>query len=272
MATINTDHGRIWFESFDMTAPWIDNPETVVFHHGVGIDHGIWSRWLPLLADRYRLVWFDMLGFGASEIPPDNYEWSMAALADCALAVADAVEAPRFHYVGESLGGALGFYLALHYAGRLFSITPCAAPAHGAAVDWLQEWRQFIADNGMAAWSKRMMERRFPPGVISADLWAWFDGVQAACAPESILGSGEMLIGVDLRAQLPNIRTPTLLITADRSPFVTVPMSLANRDLIPDSDLTIMAGSRHGAVFSHGPACARAFRAFLDRRGPFALD
>ncbi len=265
MATVDTGDGYIYYETIEMTPPWRVAPDTIVFHHGVGIDRRIWAEWLPVLAERYRIVWFDLRGYGRSHVPEDGYAWTMETLAADALAVADAAGCERFHFVGESLGGAMALYLAIHHAERLLSITPCTSPNRGGTVQWLVEWRDYITEHGMVGWSKRMMERRFPPGILSQDRWDWFHAVQSACAAESVLGLGDMLTGLDLTADLPSIALPTLLIAADRSPVLPLSVALEIRDAVPDSELRVIAGARHGIVYSHARDCALTLRNFLGR-------
>jgi pimeloyl-ACP methyl ester carboxylesterase len=109
MATLARPHGPLHYEVTDVVAPWQDEPETILFHHGLGITSDIWLEWLAPLADRYRLVRFDCRGFGRSSVPGPGFAWSMELLAADALAVARAAGAERFHYVGESLGDASPF-------------------------------------------------------------------------------------------------------------------------------------------------------------------
>ena len=114
MPTLDRPGGPLHYEVTDVTAPWAGEPETILFHHGVGITGDIWLEWLPPLADRYRLVRLDVRGFGRSSVPGPGFAWSMELLAEDARAVARAAGAARFHYVGESLGGTLGLWLAVH--------------------------------------------------------------------------------------------------------------------------------------------------------------
>src|SRR4051812_34956711 len=95
----------------DLTPPWRSAAGTIVFIHGIGTTGDVWSDWLPVLADRYRLVRFDTRGFGGSPASPD-VTWSLDRLADDVLAVADAAGAAQVHLVGESLGGTVSLYLA----------------------------------------------------------------------------------------------------------------------------------------------------------------
>ena len=78
MATVDTGDGHIYYETIEMTPPWRAAPETILFHHGVGIDRRIWAEWLPVLAERYRIVWFDPRGYGRSPVPEDGDQKSAA--------------------------------------------------------------------------------------------------------------------------------------------------------------------------------------------------
>jgi len=99
---------RLHYEVLDTAAPWHVDPVTILFHHGIGAESGIWADWVHALAGRYRLVRFDMRGFGRSEVPEVGFSWSIDLLARDVLAVADATQAQHFHFVGESIGGTIG--------------------------------------------------------------------------------------------------------------------------------------------------------------------
>lgn len=74
-----------------------------------------------------------------------------------------------------------------------------------------------------------------------------------------------MLRRMDLAGDLGRIRTPTLLIVGEASPFVPVGMMREIRDLIPGAELQVVAGARHGVVFSHAQAGAALLREFVAR-------
>ena len=265
MPMLETADGALFYDITDLTPPWETAPETVLFHHGVGIDHGIWARWWPVLARRYRLVRFDMRGYGRSSVPPEGYPWSFDGLAADVHAIAAAAGAERFHYVGESLGGALGYYLAIYHPGSLLSLIACTAPHKGGAVNWLAEWRSFVAENGMDGWSTKMMERRFFPGALSPTEEAWFHAVQSACVAHVVLDQGDMLGTADLSDELGRITAPTLMIGGDSSPFLPPTVLADTHALVPGAQMQLFSGARHGVVLSHGTAAAQAMLDFLDR-------
>ena len=268
MPNIDTDNGTLHYELIDATPRWLEAPETILFHHGVAIDSGIWGGWLPVLADRYRILTFDVRGYGRSNIPEENFKWSFELMAKDVMSVADANGVNKFHFVGESMGGAMGLYLAIHHPERLLTITPCTCPHKGGAVQWLVEWREYIDNHGIAGWADRMMGRRFYPGGLLEKQENWFAATQATSAPQSVLGHGEMLLEVDLSPHLASIATPTHLIAADNSPFLPLAVTLEICDGIPGAEMEVIPNARHGVVFSHAQQCAESLRGFLDRTTP----
>ncbi|HSE05487.1 MAG TPA: alpha/beta hydrolase [Methylomirabilota bacterium] len=72
----------------------------------------------------------------------------------------------------------------------------------------------------------------------------------------------------DLSPELGRIRVPTLLLAPGRSPFAPLAVMEEMHAGIAGSDLVLFPDARHGLPCSHGAACGRALRAFLDRRAP----
>ena len=114
----------------------------------------------------------------------------------------------------------------------------------------------------MQARSDETMDRRFRAGALTAAQREWFATTQAACEPQALLAVGELLVDTDLTAELSDIAAPTLLLTPDSSPFVTVDLSNQIKQQVPFCELAVFPRARHGLVFSHATECAAAVRAF----------
>jgi 3-oxoadipate enol-lactonase len=263
---LDTSDGPLYYEVTDLVPPWGQPAETLVFCHGVATNADIWSQWLPLLAAHYRIVRLDTRGFGRSRPVRAGFAFSLERLADDIVAVAGAAGARRFHLVGESFGGTVGLSLAARADTPVLTLA-CVSTAHrGVTIQALREWRAFVGREGMEAWSLQMMDRRFHPGALERQQWDWFHGVQGSSDAGALLQIGDLLAHTDLTQLLPAIRLPTLLLTADGSPFVTVDISSAMQKLLPHCELAVIPHSRHGLPFSHARECADAVLAFLRRR------
>ena len=106
--------------------------EPVVLGHGYLMTHAFWG---PVAAELeaagYRVVTTDWRGQGRSEVTEDGYDpWD---LADDLRALLDAIGIDRFHYVGHSMGGYVGYRLALRAPERVASLVQIgtAATAEG---------------------------------------------------------------------------------------------------------------------------------------------
>ncbi len=267
MPILEQSGGSLYYEVIDQTAPWVENPQTVIFHHGIGISSGIWTEWFPSLLDRFRLVRFDTRGFGRSSVPGAGFEWSLNLLAEDVLAIGRAAESETFHLIGESLGGTVALYMAIYHPKFLRSITVCNAAHQGGSVNRVEEWRDFISKSGMEAWSEMMMPLRFDPETTRQAVYAWYAKEQAKSSADSVLDLAELLIGADLKPSLSSIHVPTLLISPDGSPFISTEVTREICSLIPDAEMQVFAGTRHGLVCSHGKECSQCFAEFLVRRG-----
>lgn len=262
MAEIDIGGGPIHYRITDATPPWLDAPETILFHHGLGACGDCWAGWLPVLADRYRLVSFDMRGHGGSPVPP-GFGWSVDGMARDLLAVADAAGAARFHLVGESIGGTVVLACAAEHGDRLSSLTVCNGAHLGASIRNVAAWRDIMETRGMAGWSAHMMTERFFDGALPGSMRDWYEGQQASCDGNAILDALAVLTGADLTHRLAEIDTRTLILHPDSSPFIPVEVMADLHRRIAGSRLRVFPQARHGLPFSHDRACAAALRGFL---------
>lgn len=266
MPFVETPTGRLHYEVCDVVAPWISNPQTIVFHHGIAANTHIWASWLPVLISRFRLVRFDMRGFGESVQPARAFRWSFDVLCDDLRAVADASGADRFHLVGESIGGTVAIAFALRQPQRVRSLALSNAAARGGLVSNVTGWRDLVAQQGQTAWAAQLMQSRFYPDALAPQIDAWYRRLHETCSMDATLGLADLLLASDFTPALEQIKVPTLLMSPDASPFIPLDVMVAMRSMIPDAELQVFAHAKHGLPLSHGSRCARVVRDFLERR------
>jgi 3-oxoadipate enol-lactonase len=266
MTMLETGTGAIHYELIELTPPWVEAPECVLLHHGIGTSADIWAGWLPVLTPRYRILRFDLRGFGRSRAAAQGFAWSLDAMLDDALAVADTAGIGRFHLVGESAGGTLALHAAASRPERLLSATGVSCTHRGGPIRRVREAWSEIEETGLAAWSKGMMAKRFHDGAVEPAAHAWFEREQAAGDPQAVLDVAQLLVDTDLSEALPKIRVPVLLLAPDGSPFVGPHITTEMHQMIPGAELQIFAHARHGLALSHGRECAERLCRFLARR------
>ena len=93
---------------------------TVVMWHGLARTGRDFDDLAAALAQRYRVVCPDTIGRGLSQWSPQpDSEYCLAFYARLAAAFCDALGIGRMHWVGTSMGGALGIKLASRKGGAL---------------------------------------------------------------------------------------------------------------------------------------------------------
>jgi pimeloyl-ACP methyl ester carboxylesterase len=93
--------------------------EPLLLAMGTSGNIGLWAGLVERLADRYRVIAFDNRGLGGSERGTGPI--SVASMAEDAAALLEALDVPKAHIVGWSLGSAVAQELALAHPERLAS-------------------------------------------------------------------------------------------------------------------------------------------------------
>jgi pimeloyl-ACP methyl ester carboxylesterase len=264
MPLIETLHGLLHYDVIDRVAPWERRRDPILFHHGIGASAGIWTEWIAALAERHRIVTFDMRGYGRSAIPPPDFRWSLDLFIADVFAVADAAGVKRFHLVGESIGGTIGLAAALARPARIATLTVSNGGHLGASIQRVDAWRRQLDEGGVKGWSDIFMRDRFHDDALAPERRAWFAAQQEAWTRDSILNALAVLVGTDLAPRLAEIACPVLLLHPDGSPFIPVAVAAGMHRLLPNAQLNVFGHARHGLPFSHGQQCAALLRSFLD--------
>jgi pimeloyl-ACP methyl ester carboxylesterase len=100
----------------------------VVLVHGFSLDTRMWAGQVGPLSDRYRVVCYDLRGFGRSAIPEAGVLYQHH---EDLRALLDRLEIERAAVVGLSLGGAVALDFALHHRQRLTSLVLADAVVPG---------------------------------------------------------------------------------------------------------------------------------------------
>ncbi|TYB94864.1 alpha/beta fold hydrolase [Micromonospora sp. WP24] len=90
-----------------------DGP-AIVLLHGFPTSSFMFRNLIPALADRYRVIAPDHLGFGLSAAPPaDEFDYTFDALADLTAGLLDQLEVRRYAMYVQDYGAPIGWRLAL---------------------------------------------------------------------------------------------------------------------------------------------------------------
>ncbi len=94
------------------------NGDPVVLIHGFSLDMRMWDPQIPALEDRFRVVRYDLRGFGRSAVPDGSPYVASEDLA----ALLDYLQIERAALVGFSFGGTVAVHFALDFPDRVTSL------------------------------------------------------------------------------------------------------------------------------------------------------
>jgi pimeloyl-ACP methyl ester carboxylesterase len=92
--------------------------ETIVFVHGFGLDCRMWDQQFSCFSKQYRVLRYDLRGFGRSDTPKELYSHT-----NDLVKILDFLNINKAHLVGLSMGGGVAVNFALQAPERVLSLT-----------------------------------------------------------------------------------------------------------------------------------------------------
>ncbi|GAA1808814.1 3-oxoadipate enol-lactonase [Luedemannella flava] len=224
----------------------------------LGSDVSLWAAPARALSERYRVVRFDHRGHGRSPVPPGV--WDVADLGRDVLALLDHLGVARAHYAGLSLGGMVGMWLAAHAPERVDRLAlVCTAAFLPPAKGWLDR-AAAVRAGGLASIADAVLARWFTPGFDPGPapramlLGTPADGYAACC---------EAIAAMDLRADLPRIAAPTLVIAAADDLAIPPALGAEIAATVPGARFAVVPGAAHLAALQRPDAVTDLFARHL---------
>lgn len=127
---------RVWYKivgggSSHETVPLL------VLHGGPGCPHDYLENLAALASEQRRVIFYDQLGCGKSDLPDDLSLWTVERFTDEIGIVREALGLDRVHILGQSCGGMLGIEYAIRQPAGLVSLI--LADSMPSMVLWVEE-------------------------------------------------------------------------------------------------------------------------------------
>lgn len=210
-----------------------DADEVIVLLHGLSGSAKWWQRNVPALARDYRVIIPELVGFG--QTPAGARLPSMAETADLLDGWMRAMRVRRVHLIGHSMGGQISVHLAARHPERLHRLVLVDAAgvprerSPGAllrfAVELVPLWH----------WG----DPAFLP-TMARDAWS--------AGPLTVLGAIRHILRDDVRALLPRVEAPTLVLWGERDTLVPLVDARTFRESIPRAELAVLRGASHNPM------------------------
>jgi sigma-B regulation protein RsbQ len=249
-----------------------EGPATLVFAHGFGCDQNMWRLLRPSFEPRFRVVLFDLVGSGMSDLSAYSrakYD-SLHGYADDVMEIIEEVVGPVI-FVGHSVSAMIGTLADLKAPGRfaghiMIGPSPCYINdgdyVGGFSRQDIESLLETLESNYLG-WSSAMA-----PTIMGApnkpELRVELTNSFCRTDPEIAKHFARVTFLSDNRADLPQLQTPTLILQS--SDDLIAPRSVGDymHRVLPRSTLRIVNNVGHCPHLSEPCACAEAMHEFLD--------
>lgn len=244
----------------------------VMFAHGFGCDQNMWRFLTPAFADDYRLILFDHVGAGGSDLKSydrDRYS-SLSGYARDVLEICAALELERVVFVGHSVSSMIGV-LAARMEPQRFShlVMICPSPCYLNDRDYpggfsrrdVEELLDALDDNYLG-WSSKMapliMGNPNRP-ELSAELTNSFCRTE----PEIARQFARVTFLSDNRGDLPHVATRSLVLQCSEDVIAPRAVGEYVHDQLTDSEFMLMKATGHCPNLSAPEETIACMRSFL---------
>jgi len=241
------------------------NP-VLILSNSLGTDMGMWAPQIPDLLPHFRVLRYDTRGLGSSDAPSGEY--SIEQLGHDVIALADALQIPRFAFGGLSLGGMIGQWIGADAPSRVTALVLANTSPHVPPKSNWDDRRRAVLERGMSAIVDMAMGRFFSPETLAKDDPV-VNSIRAtflATNPLGYAGCCSAIREMDQRPLLPRIIVPTLIIVGDKD--VSTPWAGHGEILaqnIPNAE-TAHLNTAHLSNIEQPAAFASAVLTFLQKR------
>jgi pimeloyl-ACP methyl ester carboxylesterase len=243
---------------------------------GLGMTLTAWWRTVPVLAASFRVLAFDNRGVGRSE--PAALPYTVAQMADDAIAVLDAAGEDAAHVYGISLGGMVAQEVALRHPERVRALVLGATTPGGSRATAPDDSALAFFARGAAmgteeiAWASvpfiySERTRRRHADRIAADIAR---RVRFPVDPRAYGHQVAAAVAHSTSARLRHIAAPTLVVHGEEDAVVPAGNARVLADAIPGAELRLLPHAGH-LYATDDPRADRVIAGFLRRHTPLSL-
>jgi sigma-B regulation protein RsbQ len=251
-------------------------PATMFFAHGFGCDQNMWRLLVPAYAARYRIVLFDHVGAGRSDLSAyDRAKYgSLEGYAtDLVEIVRDFGEGPSV-LVGHSVSAMIGLLADLEAPELLAAhIMIGPSPCYINEGDYVGGFTRAdieslldTLDNNFLGWASNMA-----PAIMGAptqpELGVELTNSFCRTDPEIAKQFARVTFLTDLRGQLPLLTKPTLILQCNDDLIAPESVGWFMHKQVPRSTLSIIENIGHCPHLSAPSTTSAAIDSFLAKEG-----
>jgi 2-hydroxymuconate-semialdehyde hydrolase len=227
--------------------------------HGSGPGVTAYANWrltMPVLAEKFRVIAPDMVGFGFTERPA-NVSYTMDMWVSHALSLMDALKIDKAHLVGNSFGGGLALALALKAPDRVHRLVLMGSAGtkfqltDGLDAVWgykgtLEHMKELV---GLFAFNKNLVSDDLAKLRYEASIRPGFQEAFSAMFPAPRQRWVDALASDE--EKIKTLAHETLIVHGRDDAIIPLQASLRLHDLIPKSQLHVFGQCGHWTQIEH---------------------
>ncbi len=207
---------RLHYELDEFTNSWRNAPY-LILQHGNGRSGRFWYRWVPYLAQFFRVVRPDMRGLGQSSHPADpDRDLTVQTLVGDLAALIRHLGAENAHFCGESMGGILGLVLAATHPEQVRTLTLVGTPVYISdamktrySMGHASRPEAMLA-MGMRPWVEATTRITRLPEASDPALFRWYVDEFLTGDPDIQVALSKLVNAANASEALPNVQAPVL--------------------------------------------------------------
>ena len=244
---------------------------------GIGYDATLWTlAQVPALSQTFQVVIFDNRDAGRSSNAAGQY--TIADMADDVASLMDALDIPRAHLLGLSMGGMIAQEFALRHPGRLrrLVLSGCGAAPARLAFDPIRTWNWVKAnDTSGEVFACQQFTWLFSTAFLRnkeavEQTINMLTGNPNPVGPEAYNRQAQAYLQYDAMDRLAEVTSPTLVIVGEQDLLTPPRICREVADRIPGSRFEIIRGdgSSHVVALERPDEFNRLVTRFLAASAP----
>lgn len=245
----------------------------MMFAHGFGCDQNMWRYITPTFEDEYRVILFDYVGSGKSDISaysPERYS-QLEGYAQDVVDIIEELDLQDIIFVGHSVSSVIGMLASISVPGRfghLIQIVPSPCyindpPEYIGGFERADIEALFgLMDKNFVGWASFMaptiMKNHERP-ELTQELQASFCSIN----PEIARRFAQATFFSDHRAQLPKVTTPSLIMQCAEDAIAPPEVGRYLHRKLSQSTLRSMEATGHCPHMSHPEETVRIIKEYL---------
>jgi 3-oxoadipate enol-lactonase len=248
----------VYYESYGEGHPFI-------LIHANPFDHRLWMYQIARYSQAFRVLALDLRGYGLSDKPETRF--TLGAMAADVLAICEQEGIERAIFAGISVGSGIAMLIGLDRPELVEALILVGGSAYGVP----DPNKQISAFSGpdFASYYQEVLEELVAPGFLEREQGRWvralFTAGQPALSGRCIAEIYRARSECDMRARLPNLRPPTLVINGEHD--VSLEGGTETAQHVPGAKHVVIPGTGHVCNIEDPAAFDEAVLSFLSEVG-----